>query len=117
MGFVSFGIEKVNPDPDLLTYYYPMAETLLSGKNPYSISEVYQGGILWIVLLTIPLLIYNDPIADAIFIAMLYLISVLVFYKLSQEFRVDPVKATQIFSLTPLIWLEVRWCQDDIFQL
>ena len=113
--FLLFGL-TYNVDPDLPQYYYPMVETLLKGDNPLNYIVYYNGGILWILILTVPSLIYNDVISGAIFIVGIYLVSTMVFYEISK--RIDKnssIAATQIYSLLPLVWFNVRDSQDDMF--
>ena len=59
--FLLFGL-TYNVDPDLPQFYYPIVETLLDGNNPLNGEVYYNGGILWILILTIPSLLYNSVI-------------------------------------------------------
>jgi|GEM_PF-6677527 len=121
--FSIFGLDdRINGD--LINAYYPMTQDLLNGINPYAVpipeSIPYAGGVLWIIILTIPLFFWNNIIVDAFFIAIIYMISVIMFYKLSVMIGNEEetsIISTQIFSLIPLTWFNVRYANDDIFIL
>ena len=112
--FLIFGM-TYNVDPDLPTSYYPMVVSLLNGENPFYVNRPCGAGILWIVILAIPAFFVNSINVVASFIALIYFMSVFMFNKLSEKVNIDSsVVATQIYSLLPLIWFNVRDSQDDM---
>ena len=112
--FIIVGV-AYNVDPDLPVSFYPMVVSLLNGDNPLNVAHPSGAGILWTFVLAIPAYFFNSINAVAGFIAILYLMSVFMFYKLSEKVnKATCIVATQIYSLLPIIWFNVRDSQDDM---
>lgn len=112
--FMIVGV-SYNVDPDLPGSYYPMVVNLVRGENPLNVDHPCGAGILWIIILAIPAFFINSINVVASFIALMYFMSVFTFHKLSEKVNKDSsIVATQIYSLLPLIWFNVRDSQDDM---